>query len=155
MMYNRLIIDGYNLLHKDPILSELIRSDQQSARHRLVRMVEPTALRMARLTTIVFDGREFGEDPALTSKQLEVFFSPSNLSADSVIERIVCRCESPEKVLVVTSDRAEQETVLSAGAQTMSATEFLDRCNRTTPPSAPRTPPGKTPRLGDIFPEGL
>jgi predicted RNA-binding protein with PIN domain len=151
-----LIIDGYNLLHKVETLSKLLRSDIQNARHQLVRMVENTAHIMAPQTTIVFDGREAGSDDALTSKYLEVFFSPSNLSADSVIERLVCKFPQPEKILVVTSDHAERDTVASAGAQTMSSEDFLDRCTVNIKRSyGKKTPPGKEPRLGDIFPEDL
>ncbi len=151
-----LIIDGYNLLHKDAELAKLLRTDIQLARHRLVRTVENTALKTAPQTTIVFDGREAGADDALTVKHLEIYFSPSNLSADSVIERLVCKYPNPEKILVVTSDHAERETVSSAGAQTMSSDEFLAQCRSSAGRSARKnTPPGKEPRLGDLFPDGL
>lgn len=151
-----LIIDGYNLLHQVDELSELIRTDIMAARHRLVRMIENTALRMASQTTIVFDGREAGSDPSLTAKHLEVYFSPGNMSADTIIERLVSRFEHPEKILVVTSDHAEHATVSSAGAQVMSSQEFIARSKQETrKPQGKRTPPGKEPRLGDIFPEGL
>jgi predicted RNA-binding protein with PIN domain len=156
MHYDWLIIDGYNLLHQDDELAGLLRADLQNARHRLVRGVEETAHAMAPQTTIVFDGRETGRDAALSSRYLEVFFSPAHLSADTVIERLVCRYAAPERILVVTSDRAERDTVASAGAHTMSCEEFLDRCRADSGKAAPkRTPPGKEPRLGDIFPDGL
>ena len=156
MLFDRLIIDGYNLLHQTDDLAPLMRTDIQSARHRLVRMVEEAAHYMARQTTIVFDGREAGIDPALSSSYLEVFFSPSDLSADSVIERIVCRSENPGKILVVTSDRAEHDTVSSAGAHTMSCGDFMNRCRAHAKKQRPRrTPPGKEPRLGDLFPDDL
>ena len=155
MPYEWLIIDGYNLLHKVPELAQMLGLDIQGARHRLVRMTEKTAHNMARQTTIVFDGREAGQDTALTSKYLEVFFSPGNLSADTVIERLVCKFEHPEKILVVTSDHAEHDTVSSAGAYTMSSEEFMDRCERESKKkTSKRTPPGKEPKLGDLFPEG-
>ncbi len=151
-----LLIDGYNLLHKSKELAELLRTDIQLARHRLVRMVENTAHKMAPQTTIVFDGREAGADVALTAKHLEVYFSPSNLSADSVIERLVCKYPKPEKILVVTSDRAEHDTVSSAGAQTMTSDEFLAQCKTDAKRTLRKnTPPGKEPRLGDLFPDGL
>ena len=156
MHYAWLIIDGYNLLHEEQELSRMLRSDIQSARHRLVRLVEETAHNMALQTTIVFDGRKTGSDPALTSKYLEVFFSPANLSADTVIERLVCNCPEPGKTLVVTSDRAEHDTVSSAGAQTMSSEEFMNRCRADSKKSvSKRTPPGQEPKLGDLFPDGL
>lgn len=150
-----LIIDGYNVLHQVDELAELLQSDIQMARHRLIRMVENAALDMAPQTTIVFDGREAGADPAMTSKHLEIFFSPSNLSADSIIERLVCKCHTPEKIRVVTSDRAERDTVSSAGAQTMSSEDFITYCGaHAKRPLIKKTPPGQKPRLGDLFPDG-
>jgi len=156
MHYEWLIIDGYNLLHKVPELAKMLGTDIQAARHRLVRMVEETAHNMARQTILVFDGREAGSDTALSSKYLEVFFSPGNLSADSVIERLVCKIPNPEKTIVVTSDHAEHDTVSSAGAQTMSSEEFMARCQTDAKKAiSKRTPPGKEPKLGDLFPDGL
>ena len=149
-----LIIDGYNLLHQEKELARLLRTDLAAARHRLVRMIENTAHRMAPQTTVVFDGRESGADEALTVRHLEVYFSPGNLSADTIIERLVSKYHKPEKILVVTSDHAEHATVSSAGAQVMSSQEFLAQCERDArKPSDKRTPPGKEPKLGDLFPD--
>jgi len=151
-----LIIDGYNVLHQIDDLAELIRTDIQAARHRLVRQVENTAHRMAPQTTIVFDGREAGGDASLTSTHLEVCFSPGNLSADTVIERLVTKFTAPEKILVVTSDHAEHATVSSAGAQVMSSQDFVARCEQDSRRSiTKRTPPGQEPTLGDHFPDHL
>lgn len=151
-----LIIDGYNLLHHIDELSALARTDLLSARQRLVRLVEKTAHRMAPQTTIVFDGREAGRDEGLAFGPLEIYFSPANLSADTVIERLVCRYAEPETILVVTSDHAEHDTVSSAGAQTMSVPEFIAQCAQDARrPIARRTRPGEEPKLGDLFPDGL
>ena len=156
MQIDWLIIDGYNVLHQADDLKKLIRTDLQAARQRLVRQVENTAHRMAPQTTIVFDGREAGGDASLTSTHLEVCFSPGNLSADTVIERLVTKFSAPEKILVVTSDHAEHATVSSAGAQVMSAQEFILQCERDSRrPVSKRTPPGQEPKLGDLFPDGL
>jgi predicted RNA-binding protein with PIN domain len=154
MQYERLIIDGYNLLHQAKELTQLLGTDLQGARHRLVRMVEETAHNLARQTTIVFDGRETGSDASLTSKYLEVFFSPRNLSADTVIERLVCKSANAGKILVVTSDHAEHDTVSSAGAHTMTSQEFMAKCEVDAKKTiSKRTPPGKEPKLGDLFPD--
>jgi len=149
-----LIIDGYNLLHQSDAVAALTHSDLQAARHRLVRLVENTAHRLAPKTTIVFDGRDAGRDDAFASPHLEVFFSPGNLSADTVIERLVSKFDQPEKILVVTSDHAEHATVSSAGAQVMSSQEFLAQCEQDArKTTGKRTPPGQEPRLGDLFPD--
>ena len=150
-----LLIDGYNLLHTADELVDLLRTDLQLARHRLVRMVENTAHRMAAQTTIVFDGREAGQDNALTSKHLEIYYSPGKHTADTIIERLVARFPNPDKILVITSDRAESDTVLSSGARVMSSQEFMAQCKidacKTIPKSIRSN--GKS-KLGDLFPEG-
>lgn len=151
-----LIIDGYNLLHVVPELKPLLDSDIQLARHRLVRTIENTAHRMALQTTIVFDGRECGQDDALTSRHLEIFYSSGKHTADTVIERLVAKYHAPGKILVVTSDRAETYAVLSDGAQVMSSQEFLAHCESGAGKSPRKhTPPGKEPKLGDLFPDDL
>ena len=151
-----LIIDGYNLLHQAPEAGGPADTDLQTARHRLIRLIENTAHRLAPQTTIVFDGRETGTDATLVSEYIEVFFSPSNLSADTVIERLVSKHDRPDGILVVTSDRAEQATVSSAGAHVMSSQEFLVRCRRDKQRSLDkRPPPGRESTLGDHFPDGL
>ena len=154
MLIEWLIIDGYNLLHETEELARLMKTDLHLARNKLVRLVEAAALDMAPQTTIVFDGRESGIDESLTVKHLEVYFSPSNLSADTIIERLVCRFPNPGKILVVTSDHAERVTVSSAGAQTMSSFEFMAQCKTMARKPARNTnPPGREPRLGDLFPD--
>lgn len=151
-----LIIDGYNLLHQVEELAKLVETDLMTARQRLVRLAENTAHRMAPQTTIVFDGQDEGQDAALTARHLEVFFSPGNLSADTVIERLVSKYDRPEKILVVTSDRAEHATVSSAGAQVMSSQEFFAQCQQDARMTiGKRTPPGKEAKLGDFFPDGM
>lgn len=151
-----LIIDGYNLLHVAEDLKQLLRTDLQAARHNLVRRIEGTAGRMAKQTTIVFDGKEAGQDKALTSGKLEIYFSPGKHTADTIIERLVARYEHPGKILVVTSDRAEADAVLSDGAQVMSSREFMDQCAiDARKPVQQRMRPGDKPKLGDLFPAGL
>lgn len=151
-----LIIDGYNLLHHSPKLSALMKTDIQLARNRLVRRIENTAHRLAEQTTIVFDGREAGQDDALTSAHLEIYYSPGHLSADTIIERLVERYAEPAHILVVTSDHAESDTVSSSGAHVMSSEEFTSQCEHDRRKTIQkRTRPGEEPRLGDLFPDGL
>ncbi len=151
MDYDQLIIDGYNLLHQDAAL-EGRRDDLQTARQRLVRLIEQGAAGMACKITVVFDGREGGRDIALDAPNLEVLFSPSNRTADGMIEQMVHDAQTPERILVVTSDWIEQRLVSVFGASVISCREFLQRCE--TPSSMPKSrkpPRGST--LGDFFPQ--
>lgn len=153
MEYEWLIIDGYNLLHRDEGFGAR-HGDFATARQRLVRGIEGAALEMAPKVTVVFDGREAGMDASLSAARLEVVFSPAGTTADGVIEGLVARAERPERIGVVTSDRVEEQIVSSAGASVISCEAFLQRCKaaRQRPPiSAAGRFSGSA--IGDFFPE--
>jgi predicted RNA-binding protein with PIN domain len=151
MDFDWLIIDGYNLMHQDGAL-EGRRDDLQTARQRLVRSIERAATEMASRITVVFDGREGGRDVAFDAPNFEVIFSPSNRTADGLIEQMVHDAKKTERVLVVTSDWIEQRLVSVFGASVISCREFLLRCE------VPSITLKKSRlvrgfKLGDFFPE--
>ncbi len=147
-----LLIDGYSLLHRDPTCKALLARDLGLARQLLVRRVEGIAACWATRVTVVFDGRGRGgagtDEPLQTP--LEIYFAPTQLTADTVIERWVCAALQPDRIMVITSDHAEIQTIMAAGANYMDCDDFLAR--------APRhgvTRPSKRdsgPQLGDFFP---
>lgn len=155
MDFDHLIIDGYNLLHQDAALDGR-RAELQTARQRLVRRIERAAPDMAPRITVVFDGREGGRDASFDAPHLEVLFSPANRTADAVIERMVSEAKKPERILVVTSDRIEDQIVSAAGASVLSCLEFTSRCDAAGD-AAPKRRVGKTGgtghTLGDFFPK--
>ncbi len=150
--FQHILIDGYNLLHQE--LSPERRSNLQTARQRLVRRIEQAAHWLAPRTTVVFDGCEGGRDAALDTPRLEVVFSPAGRTADGLIEQMVHDAAHPDRMLVVTSDYAEQTVVSAFGASVISCREFLLRCDQ-----AVSEPPRRTsrraagPTLGDFFPD--
>lgn len=151
MDYDQLIIDGYNLMHQDAALNGR-RDDLPTARQRLVRRIEQAASGMASKIVVVFDGREGGRDVALDAPNLEVLFSPSNRTADGLIEQMVHDAPKPDRILVVTSDWIEQRLVSVFGATVISCREFLLRCE--APSSIPKKQkPARGSTLGDFFPE--
>jgi predicted RNA-binding protein with PIN domain len=151
MNFDQLIIDGYNLMHQDGALDGR-RDDLPTARQRLARRIEQAASGMAPKITVVFDGREGGRDIALDAPNFEVLFSPSNRTADGVIEQMVHDAEKPERILVVTSDGIEQRLVSVFGASVISCREFLLRCEE-PPPVSKKQKPAKGSTLGDFFPQ--
>jgi hypothetical protein len=148
MDFDWLIIDGYNLMHQDGRPDDL-----QTARQRLVRQIEQTASGMARKITVVFDGREGGRDVAFDAPNFEVIFSPSNRTADGLIEQIVHDAKKPERILVVTSDWTEQRLVSVFGASVISCREFLLRCEAPAVASRKSKSPVRGSKLGDFFPD--
>lgn len=154
MRYQRVIVDGFSLLHRDDELRPLLDGQPALARHQLVRKAEAYGLLLGDAVTVVFDGRR-GLNDAFTGFQAEVIFSPPHLSADGVIERMVAAAPEPGRLLVITSDRIERETVGAAGAESLSCGDFLDQGRRSdrarARPSLPRAV-HRPARLGDFFP---
>jgi predicted RNA-binding protein with PIN domain len=133
-----------------------MNKSQEQARSALLRLIEPIATRIAPKTTVVFDGQERGSDPILSTKQIDVLYAPVQLTADGLIERLVAKSKEPRTICVVTSDRLEQQTVSSAGAQIQSTEDFLRQQNRADKITySTRMRSGHKPKLGDIFPDGL
>jgi hypothetical protein len=123
----RLIVDGYNLLHADPMWVRLAKDDLDGARARLVERVAAYCAGAAR-GTVVFDGggnpRSDGHPHHVAG--VSVIFSPAGSSADTIIESLAVRSrERGEEVTVVTSDAQTQWAVLGAGVLRMSSAEFL------------------------------
>ena len=150
----RLIIDGYSLLHRDPELKPLLHKNLALARLLLIRKIERVADDLAQHTTVVFDGKGDPKHADITSTSLDIVFAPSNLTADTVIERLVYADPAPERILVVTSDRMERQTVAGAGADSMSCGDFLDLCRsrKDTYDRPRRQKEDRGTSLGDYFP---
>lgn len=151
-----IIIDGYSLLHRrgNPGGRE---GDLLTARQHLVRRLEEVAGALAERITVVFDGTGRGGGEGYESSAIEIVFSPSDKTADTIIERMVHDSEDPAGILIVTSDRMERETTAAAGADTMSCGDFLDLCERTRSDLSRQSGSrhGKSPgsKLGDFFPD--
>jgi predicted RNA-binding protein with PIN domain len=150
-----LIVDGNNLIHRDPEQRRQASSGFEQARHRLVRRVESLADVYERIV-VVFDGRGEAVQSESPLPNVEVLFSPGHLTADSVIERMVYNAPDRERLLVVTSDRPERDAVEAVGAASMSCASFLElleRHEREVNTRIGRTAKGALgARLGDFFP---
>lgn len=117
-----IIIDGYNLLHRQGG-----GRDMAARREALLRLLEQAAGAMAPRVTLVFDGALHAALPAGGKTFVEVVFSEAGMSADAMIEKLVAAAPAPAGILVVTSDRLELEAVSANGAQVMSCGTFLEK----------------------------
>ncbi|OQW96995.1 MAG: hypothetical protein BWK77_02980 [Verrucomicrobia bacterium A1] len=152
------LIDGYNLVHRDAAAAAGLRGGRLfEARRRLVRRLENIAPQLGGRVTVVFDGCETGgPDPEMPAGPVEVVFSPAHVSADTWIERTAHLHAARAPMLVVTSDRLERDAVTAAGADTMGCGDFLDLCRRieetlTRSIRRPASPAARR-TLGDLFP---
>lgn len=153
-----IIIDGHSLLHHDPAFALTGPRAMQKAREQLVARLSALNATLAERITVVFDGAGFaGQRAPQPPGAIEVIYSTSAQTADSVIERLAHTAARPGEILVVTSDRAERETVDAAGAQTIGCTDFLSQLtdaentlHRSSSNLKQRAPKST---LGDFFPK--
>ena len=132
---DHLLVDGFNLIHSEPDWKRWLRSHPERARDlvadwvRLIHDVDGVR------TTLVFDGK--GPDTTVERPfkdlSFSFVFSPSGLTADTVIEQLVGRAETAGQVIVASDDRVLQHTALASGAQVMGKKElegWVKSCER-------------------------
>jgi uncharacterized protein len=121
-----LLVDGTNILHAWPELRALLARDREAARSRLSSALAAIHDAEGMRVTLVFDGR--GPELVLDQPSGQPTFThaitPSGLTADDVIERMVGRSGAPADCLVATDDRAERATVEALGAGSLSAADL-------------------------------
>ena len=121
------LVDGYSVLHAWPALRKLAGRSLGQRRDALVRVLWRYADQTGFRLTVVFDGYA-AKHPAEASAPtpgIEVVFSEPGKTADDVIERLVGQAGDRRRILVVSSDGLERQTVESMGAASASAELFL------------------------------
>jgi predicted RNA-binding protein with PIN domain len=125
----KLIVDGYNMIHADPELKRTVRHDLQAARRKLVaRLTGYLESKNVRLT-VVFDGHGGITDVDVEIPgRLQLLYSAAGQSADELIVEILESAANPREYIVVTSDMADiGRAARSMGVAVLSSREFLDR----------------------------
>lgn len=132
-----LVVDGYNVIHASPRYEKLIfdRSDDpyssdvyDRARTALIADVAAFALRRYD-PVIVFDGagNVSADRPNLPQAGVRIEFSPTGVSADTVVQRLCAEArEAGRACSVVTSDGTIQATVMGKGVTRISARMFVE-----------------------------
>jgi len=133
----KMIVDGYNVLHADPELKRMIRQDLQKARRILVRRLTVYLEDRRVQVTLVFDGRGGLTDVDVEIPgKLQILYSAAGQTADELIVGMLERSDSPRRFIVVTSDMADiGRTARAMGAGLLSSQDFLSRIQpAATPP---------------------
>jgi predicted RNA-binding protein with PIN domain len=120
MPHRHVYIDAYNVLHKIPQLSRLLKSNAEAARQSLVSVL---ASRHEHASTmhVVFDS--YGA-PITGPRGVKVVFAMTR-SADAWIRMQVEKEGNPRSLLVVSSDAEVRGHAAAMGADVRSAEEFL------------------------------
>ncbi|MES2309180.1 MAG: NYN domain-containing protein [Verrucomicrobiota bacterium] len=118
-----LLVDGHSVLFSWNDLRVLHQRKPRSARDQLIKIIQVLHDTGRWRVTLVFDGKTRGNEVTPTNSMI-VAYASEDETADSLIERTVGAFPHPDRIWVVTNDRAEAQTVVSLGAHTES-TEWL------------------------------
>jgi len=124
---NRLIVDGYNVVHAWPDLKRLLSVSLEAARDELVNRLGVYSLVTGTPVTVVFDAhRTAAQNNAEDEKDgVTIIFTRRGHSADHAIERLAYQAaEAGDMITVATSDRFQRDLVRGTGGAVISATEL-------------------------------
>lgn len=127
------IIDGYNVINSWEEFRNIRNKDLDHARELLVRYVSEYAVFLGLQALVVFDAMEVsGAEEIEEVAGLKVIFTAEHETADTWIERAAYKlAKSGAKVFVVTSDYAEQNSILGSGAYRVPSREFRENFLKT------------------------
>lgn len=123
----RLIVDGYNVVHAWPELKKLLQHSLEAARDRLIERLAVYAQVRGSDVTVVFDAHRTS---SLANSKLEVdgvhvVFTRKGHSADHAIERLAYSLAGgADPITVATSDRFQRDLVRGMGGAVISALEL-------------------------------
>ncbi len=115
----RLLVDGYNVIRRDPTLRKLEARDPEASRAELVRLLGHHSLQSFQVI-LVFDGTA-PTNATRSSKFVQVRYTHPR-TADAVI---IAMCQPSD--VVVTDDRELASATLSAGPKVWGVTKLLGR----------------------------
>jgi predicted RNA-binding protein with PIN domain len=140
-----LLIDGYNVILRDPFLRAMYRDDADAGRARLLAMVSRRLAIGSQRGIVVFDGgrTEEGRVDRGSRPGVEAVFARD---ADVWIRRRISSSRRPEWMTVVTSDAEVARFSQSRGAVVRSSEAFLEGLRSVETPGAERgeKPEGET-----------
>lgn len=131
-MQQLLIIDGYNLIFSEDSLfrkksNKNRKKNLSDARESLLEMLSSYASYKGMPLVVVFDAYnvENGEENTYRyDRNTQVIYTSKDETADTVIERTVHEYKKHYAIKVVTSDKSQQDYILSQGAIRMSSREM-------------------------------
>lgn len=119
-----LIVDGHSMIFQWPDLAAIQASNPARARETLIHLLDGLRDGSDQHVVLVFDGQGASTQETSEPHHIQVFYSKSGQTADSVIERLVAKYGNSYAVTVATDDRMEQTTVATFGGSSISSTQL-------------------------------
>jgi predicted RNA-binding protein with PIN domain len=115
-----LIVDGHSIIFTWPELRKLHARRSSLAREALLKQLRDYQDWTGVRVVAVFDGKGRKVESTSEPAEVQVFYSRSGQSADSIIERLASKYGKRFDLTVATSDSMEAETVHACGAEWVS-----------------------------------
>jgi predicted RNA-binding protein with PIN domain len=116
-----LIVDGHSIIFQWPELRAMHGMRSGAARDELIRRLtqyqDATDVRVV----AVFDGRSEKQNEATEPGGIQIFYSRTGQTADTIIERLCAKYAKQHDIVVATDDLMERQTALTFGAFTVSS----------------------------------
>ncbi len=127
------IVDGYNIIFAWDELKELAKVNIDSARDKLIDILEDYQGYKGCRLILVFDAYKVKGNTGkiVHYNNVEVVYTKQDETADAFIERTVHEIRNKYKITVASADGLVQQTIMSLGALRMSARELLMEIERT------------------------
>jgi predicted RNA-binding protein with PIN domain len=127
----RVIVDGYNVIHAWPELKRLMNTASlEASRDRLVERLSVFGMVAGADVTVVFDAHHSAArmNSEATVDGVRVIFTRKGHSADHIIERMAYEAtEAGDVITVATSDRFQSDLVRGMGGAVINALELERR----------------------------
>jgi len=144
----RWLIDGYNVIRRDPELRAREAESLEAGRRALLHLLARAHREPRDEFTVVFDGaRVSGGAPS--AGRIRVIFSRPPLTADDELMRLARQLRSG--AVVVSSDRKIQDAARRAGSPALTAEQFLEALEfQEDPPTEGLSAPPAEAELKDL-----
>jgi uncharacterized protein len=126
----RVIVDGYNVIHAWVPLKRLLDVSLEAARDKLIERLAVYAMVTGSDVTVVFDAHHSAarSNSEQTVEGVQVVFTRKGHSADHVIERLAYAAgQAGDVITVATSDRMQRDLVRGMGGAVIDARELERR----------------------------
>ena len=129
---NKIIIDGYNMIHRVPKLNQFLEKSLERARHELILLLKSYLVRAKVQIILVFDGQysflgTFEDNP---NSKLEVIFSKHPMKADPLIKAMIDKEKNKKTLTLVSDDVDIVNHARGQGTQVLSPVDFYHRIEK-------------------------
>jgi predicted RNA-binding protein with PIN domain len=115
-----LLVDGHSVIFAWPELRKLHTRRSSLAREVLTKQLRDYQDWSGVRVVVVFDGKGKKVEATSDPGDVQIFYSRSGQSADTIIERLASKYAKRHELVVATSDSMEAETVHACGAESIS-----------------------------------